>query len=256
MTNHKEEQELEIEALESIFEDGKELNKISETEFTLKLMPDPTGAEVNHVQVTLHITYTPDYPDAAPEWALEEMDSLPEPKQIVLKGKLEEVVESSLGMAMVYSMAETCQDYLKENNVKALSMHEEMMQRLAKEGGGGEEEEEDEEGDDDDEGANPEDEWKGLAEKALCKESDRITTDAFTAWKIKFDEEMIATGVLKRVTEKGQTGKMFFLAAQAKESADNSSKNVGDASSTPLVYDASLFGEMDDDLDDLSGDDD
>jgi len=259
-----EEQALEIEALQSIFEEGKEFCLVSETEFVLKLLPYPAGEEENHVGVSLHITYTPEYPETAPTWELEDNKGLSDEKFEALRNLVEETVNASLGMAMVYTVAEACQDWLKENNVKALSMHEEMMQRL-KGGDGQAEGEEDEEGegddDDDDYDENApgkeEEEWKGLADKTLCDEKDRITPESFAAWKLGFDEEMIAAGVLKRDGHKAKTGKMIFLEtkeAQDQATGGENGAGTGNAGGEPgvLVYDAALFGEEDaDDLDDL-----
>merc|ERR1712050_774410 len=96
-------------------------------------------------------------------------------KKLVLQTQVREVIDSSLGMAMIYTVAESIQDFLKQHNQKELSMHEEMMKRQAGEEGGEATKDEDaEEGDDDDEeedGPNPEEEWKGLAEKTLCAEA-------------------------------------------------------------------------------------
>jgi len=256
--SHEEDQALEIEALESIFQEGKELIKVSATEFSIKLVPFPAGEEENHVGVTLRIVYTADYPDSPPEWSLEDV-KLPDDKVQTLKDAVKEVVTSSLGMAMVYSMAEACQDFLKENNQKVLSMHEEMLQRMGQTGEGAEEEVDDDENgddDDDDDGPNPEEEWKGLAEKPLCPEADRITADSFAKWKAKFDEEMIACGILKREENKAKSGKQIFMDTQKpKDGAADATD--GDGKPDALVYDAALFGEDGmDDLDDLSGGDD
>eukprot|EP00448_Togula_jolla_P012152 CAMPEP_0170597676 /NCGR_PEP_ID=MMETSP0224-20130122/15833_1 /TAXON_ID=285029 /ORGANISM="Togula jolla, Strain CCCM 725" /LENGTH=258 /DNA_ID=CAMNT_0010922161 /DNA_START=91 /DNA_END=867 /DNA_ORIENTATION=+ len=255
MTNYKEEQDLEIEALQSIFADGTEFCRTSDTEFVIKLVPCPTGEQENHVGATLSIAYTPEYPDTAPDWDLKDFKGLSEPMQKNMKSKVEEVVESSLGMAMVYNMAEVCQDFLKENNHKALSMHEEMMKRL-----GGDEAEEEDEDEESEEEEQEEPEWKGLAEKALCEEQDRLTTEAFSEWKIRFDQELIASGVLKRGESKAKTGKLFFLELQngGKEAGAATAGSDGAASEgAPLVYDATLFGEGDDDdmddLDNISG---
>mmetsp|Transcript_56968 Transcript_56968/g.128537 ORF Transcript_56968/g.128537 Transcript_56968/m.128537 type:complete len:265 (-) Transcript_56968:85-879(-) len=260
MTNFKEEQELEIEALTSIFEEGKEFEKISDTEFLLKLVPHPAGEEENHVGVNLHITYTPEYPESAPDWAVEKVKGLPEEKEAALKNLIEETIGSFLGMAMIYQLAEACQDYLKANNQKALSMHEEMMQRLAGEPGGeaaeAPEEEEGEDDDDFEDGPNAEEEeWRGLAEKPVCPEEDRITLESFAEWKAKFEQEMIATGVLKREEVKAKSGKEIFLEAAKSKDGGESKDGAAKGGDTPLVYDASLFGEdgLDDDLDDLDG---
>merc|ERR1712048_102795 len=97
-------------------------------EFRLKLLPYPAGEQDNHVGVSLHVTYTPEYPDSAPEWSLEDI-KLPDEKKKVLQTQVQEVIDSSLGMAMIYTVAESIQDFLKQHNQKELSMHEEMMKR-------------------------------------------------------------------------------------------------------------------------------
>jgi len=251
MTNYKEEQELELEALESIFEEGKELEKISPTEFLLKFKPFPQDEEENHVGVMLKIEYTDEYPETAPEWELTELweNAISDEKLADLKGKVEEAIESSLGMAMVYTIAEMLQDWLKENNVKALSMHEEMMKRL-----GGDEVEDGEDDPDNEAEVDKleEEEWKGLKDKPMCAAADRITMDTFLDWKKRFDEEMVANGTLRLQENKEKTGKMIFLEAQASEVA-----KAKDAKPGELVYNAALFGEEDndDDLDDLEDDD-
>jgi len=252
--NHAEEQEMELEALTSIFEEGKEFEKISATEFKLKLLPNPAGEGENHVAVTLHVTYTATYPEEAPEYELEDV-KMPDEKLEDLKAKIEETIEASIGMAMVYTMAEACQDFLKDNNVKALSMHEEMMKRLGGDEGG--EENEDDEDYDEEEEEEEEEEWKGLAEKALCPESERITVDQFNVWRVKFDEEMIRTGVLKRDEIKSKTGRQIFVEAEKAGEVGNAiAAAQGEGGEAPVVYNAALFGEVDDeDLDDLDEED-
>merc|ERR1711879_378123 len=119
-------------------------------------------------------------------------------------------------------------------------------------GGDAPAEEEDDEDDDDDE-PNVEEEWKGLAEKEMVPEKDRITMETFAAWKVKFDAEMIEKGVLKKEEQRGKTGKQIFL--DIKESADTDGKDAGkdSAKDGAVVYNAALFGEAEeDDLDDLS----
>lgn len=232
---HEEEQALEIEALQSIFEEGKEFTSISEKEFSIKLLPFPGGEEENHVEVTLHVTYTEAYPDEAPEWKLEEVKGLSDEKLEELQQRIEESIDASLGMAMIYPVTEACQDFLKENNQKELSMHEQMMLRQAEEEDGDEEEEEDE----DEEEEEPE--WKGLTEKTLCPESERITSQGFAAWKAKFDAEMIEIGLLKRDESKSRTGKMIF--SQSQDGEGGKENGYKDSKSEVLVYDAALFGE-------------
>lgn len=247
MGSHEEEQTLEIEALQSIFEADKEFESISDTEFLIKLVPYPAGEEVNHVGATLHVTYTSDYPDSPPDWDLEDVRGLPDEKVKALRQLVDETISSSLGMAMIYTVAEACQDYLKTNNLKALSMHEEMMQRMNQDG---DEDEDDDDDDDDEDRPNEEEEWKGLAEKTLCSEADRITSVSFNEWKLRFDLEMVESGVLKREENKAKSGKQIFLAEKAPGDSDATPSADG-GKTEMLVYDAALFGEDLDDLDDI-----
>merc|ERR1712014_374980 len=107
---------------------------------------------------------------------------------------------------------------------------------------------------DDEEGPDPMEEWKGMGEKELCAVEDRITPEAFEAWRMKFEEEMVQCGVLRRGEIKGKTGKQIFLETRSEPGKGDAEQNnaatagAGADGKAPLVYDAALFGE--DDLDD------
>merc|ERR1719230_2378933 len=108
---------------------------------------------------------------------------------------------------MIYTVAEAIQEFLKENNVKALSMHEEMMLRSAP----AEPEGDDEDLDHEDEEANfVEPEFKGLVDKQVIEEGFRITPAIFEEWRLRFEQEMLDTGVIKRDAGDSMTGKMIF----------------------------------------------
>mmetsp|Transcript_25689 Transcript_25689/g.59375 ORF Transcript_25689/g.59375 Transcript_25689/m.59375 type:complete len:263 (-) Transcript_25689:95-883(-) len=258
MGSHAEEQADEIEALQSIFTEG-EFEPISETEFKLKLRPLDAGeAGENHVGVTLRVAYTPDYPETAPEWELASIVGLGDDKQEDLRNTISESVESSLGMVMIYTVAEAAREWLRANNVKALSMHEEMMKRL--QGGEGDaanededgEEDEDDDDDDDDDGDEEEEVWKGLADKVLVPLDQRLTSESFATWRQKFEEEMFSTGEWKREEAKGKTGKLIFMEAKENELGEGTTPTEG-GKQQGLAYNAALFGEEDeDDLEDLS----
>mmetsp|Transcript_42192 Transcript_42192/g.98994 ORF Transcript_42192/g.98994 Transcript_42192/m.98994 type:complete len:255 (+) Transcript_42192:82-846(+) len=249
MGSHAEEQAEEIEALQSIFTEG-EFESVSSTEFKLRLRPLDAGESgENHVGVTLRVSYTPEYPETAPEWELVNIIGLNDDKQEDLRNTISETVESSIGMVMIYTVAEACREWLRAHNVKALSMHEEMMKRL----GGGEEDEngdDDDEDDDDDDDGEPEEEWKGLADKALVPPEQRATAESFEAWRVKYEEEMFSTGAWKRDEAKGKTGKQIFM--ECKDGA-SPSEGGGAEKQEGVPYNAALFGEEDeDDLEDLS----
>merc|ERR1711865_1170710 len=104
----------------------------------------------------------------------------------------------------------------------------------------GDEEEEDEEDNEEEVDALEEEEWKGLKEKPLCAPTDRITIESFMQWKKTFDEEMVATGVLKREEQKAKTGRMIFLEAQAEEEAAAGKTGGAAKEGGALVYNAAL----------------
>lgn len=253
MSNHKEEQEMELEALESIFQPDTEFLKSSDTEFCLVLKPHPQGEEENHVGVTLCVTYTDDYPDSAPEIDYKDWIGLPDEKQEAIKGKVDETVEANIGMAMIYMVAEACQEYLRDNNTKELSMHEQML--LREKGDNPDPEEEADEDEEEEEEEEPE--WKGLAEKPLCPVSERITAESFAKWRIKFEAEMIEAGILKLEGQKAKSGKQFFMEAKEGAAGKADGKDSAADGKGEVGYDAALFGEDgldDDDLDDMEDD--
>ncbi|KAF3935096.1 hypothetical protein ABW19_dt0206121 [Dactylella cylindrospora] len=114
-----EEQEQELEVLESIYPD--ELTKISDTEFTILLSleePDvDTEAEGYEApSILLRVTYTPNYPNEAPTLALS-LPSYSSPHPLTfpddekpLHAALDTAVEENLGMAMIFTLATTLKE--------------------------------------------------------------------------------------------------------------------------------------------------
>ncbi len=77
MTNFVEEQDLEIEALQSIFINEFEMKSTKGPKsFAIKLLPHPEGDQDNHVALHLCVTYTPKYPSEPPSFAFEEGKTL------------------------------------------------------------------------------------------------------------------------------------------------------------------------------------
>jgi len=95
-----------------------------------------------------------------------------------------------------------------------------------------------------------EEEYKGLKEKDLCAPEERVTPEAFAAWKAAFDQEMIQKGLLKRVVHTKPSGRQMF-------EADKNLENEGDAGNDVLEdVNAELYGDEGDldELDDLDDD--
>ncbi|KAI0379742.1 RWD-domain-containing protein [Hypomontagnella monticulosa] len=110
----KEEQAEEREVLDSIFPD--EITDISETEYRIavKLDPDDDGIEPDKIEpptLILHVRYPDNYPDEAPILDLSPLPNAPpHPHFSVAADKeelmqaLEETIEESLGMAMIFTL--------------------------------------------------------------------------------------------------------------------------------------------------------
>lgn len=132
--SRKEDQDLEIEALQSIYPDELTLKNSSPYEIDLSLLPNSaTGAEgPNHVGVTLQISFPEDYPDVAPtilvrkDLGLGDKDVLPALDKVIA-----ETAAENAGVAMVYSIAERVRDWLREHNEPegSGSAYDEMMKK-------------------------------------------------------------------------------------------------------------------------------
>merc|ERR1711924_537404 len=78
--------------------------------------------------------------------------------------------------------------------------------------------EQEEEEPEDDAKEEAEEQWRGLEMKPLCPPEERITPETFAAWKVTFDAELMAAGVLRRETKNRRTGRQIFVAGE--EAAD------------------------------------
>lgn len=243
MANYAEEQELEIEAIESLF--PEEYKPDGPTKFQLELTP---GEDENHVCAPLMIEYPSNYPDEKPIVKLNNdiPTGLNDKKQAALLRVIDETIEQNVGMAMIYTLAEAVQEFLRDNNVCEVSMHDMMLnrQRDAGELVESESEEEEEEQEPEDDG-----EWKGLEEKQLVAASERVIREDFIVWKKSFDLELVARGIITRHDDARITGKIMFEEAQARDRA--AGKDTTKVANEVEV-DADLFGDEelpDDDID-------
>ena len=128
---YQEEQEMEMEALQSMFLDG-EYKQIDDRKFSLTLVP-VQGAEAseNHVSVDLICEYTPKYPDEKATLDVKVVKGLKESQRKEILALLDTCQEENIGMPCVYSMADVIVEYLQENNRPAGdgSIHAEMLER-------------------------------------------------------------------------------------------------------------------------------
>ena len=188
----------------------------------MELIPCPgEGDDANHVSLTLRFVFPESYPDVVPSIDLSSGKGLKDEALEELHAKLASEAEDSVGMPMIFNLAESAKEYLLENNVKSedtMSMHESRwlsardgrrrqktrrsgkLRKLRKGCCKGEEKE-----------------WR--CRFACCS---RHPGDARIFWKQKFDEEMRAKNPeVVDETQKGKlTGRQLFERNVAPEAAE------------------------------------
>lgn len=140
MSDHLEEQEMEAEALEAIFDTAFEIRSSSQPFiWAVKLVPVDCGGDeeeeeaANHVMVKLVVNVPLDYPEASsPELDLEIVKGLSEDNKQELMAVATDEAEANAGMPAVFAVCEAVRNWLTDNNVKGLddaSMHAQMMRK-------------------------------------------------------------------------------------------------------------------------------
>ncbi|OWF47579.1 RWD domain-containing protein 1-like [Mizuhopecten yessoensis] len=231
MTDFKEEQNNEIEALESIYPD--EISVISvqpyhvfEVHIESQDISDPydTGVEPElAAQCTLQFSYVEKYPEDPPVFEITEHENLEDDQIEALNELITETIEESLGMVMVFTIVSTVQEKLTQ------FVEETKKNRIEIE----------------------EHEKKKKDELEMKKfEGTRVTIETFLAWKAKFDAEMSEQKRMKNqvvVGPKGLTGKELFF---TDDSMNDSDVKFLQSEEDTVEVDESLFQDMDDlDLD-------
>ncbi|XP_045197586.2 RWD domain-containing protein 1-like [Mercenaria mercenaria] len=222
MTDYKEEQHHELEALESIYPD--EL-KVIETSpyavFELRMASQKSehGDDDEEALVTVRFAYTEKYPDEVPVVEITESENLEDDQLNELLNMLHTQAEENLGMAMVFTLVSAVQEEL------TTLIEQSKQRRLDAEEKRKQEEEE-------------------LERKKF--EGTRVTIENFLAWKTKFDAEMAELCKQKNDNETAKsklTGKELFLKdASMMESDVQFLQQEGES----VEVDESLFQDMDD----------
>ena len=110
---------MEIQALEAIY--GDDFKRLDDgaglAKFEVTLVPEAgAGDDVNHVSVAVCVTFTPNYPEAAPELSVRAVrkgaltDELVAECEQLLRDEASS--EELLGTAMIYAIAEKGQEWL------------------------------------------------------------------------------------------------------------------------------------------------
>jgi len=221
MTDHKEEQELELEALNSIYPEEFTLIESDPCCFQVSIACDPEKSEDEDCRVcaTLQFTYVDTYPDDAPVIDVPSYEGMDDSDVENLREFLEQEAQENLGMAMVFTIVSAAQEKLNEFMNKLKNNKENEKLRKEKE-----------------------------AEEAerVKFTGTPVTLETFVAWRNAFEQEMAKTKVIKDETFKGKlTGRQLFEQDASMENSDAAFLE------SEVKVDESLFQEMDDlDLDD------
>ncbi|KAG8186832.1 hypothetical protein JTE90_020510 [Oedothorax gibbosus] len=230
MTDYKEEQRNEIEALESIYpSELKVLTDEPQYEFTVDIRTDPSrNYPDEHMFICLKFTYVPNYPDEAPLIEIEDSENFSEEDETDILSFLHSKVEENLGMVMVFTLVSEASEWLNKrivDNIEKREKAEELRIQKAEE------------------------------EERNRFDGVRVTVESFMSWKAKFDQEMEELKKLQgkqEVISNKLTGRELF--EKDKTLVDSDLKFLQDGEEEVKV-DESLFQELDDlelDEEDLS----
>ncbi|KFM82658.1 RWD domain-containing protein 1, partial [Stegodyphus mimosarum] len=221
MTDYKEEQKNEIEALESIY--PNELKILSDTPnyvFTVDIRTEPLKNDPEeYMAVSLKFSYVPSYPDEAPLIEVADSENLSDEDNTDLLSFLEGRVEENIGMVMVFTLVSEASEWLNKR------LQDGILQRKEEE----------------------ELRIKKLEEEERNRfEGVRVTVESFMSWKAKFDQEMVELKKLQikdEVTTKKLTGRELFEKDQSLVDSDLQFLQEGEEE---VKVDESLFQELDD----------
>ncbi|KAI9313730.1 ubiquitin-conjugating enzyme/RWD-like protein [Dichotomocladium elegans] len=226
MTDYVEEQQNELEALQSIY--PEEFQEIGENEFSIAIFPDELDND-NPCSLALRVKYTPQYPDELPEFDIEVTNGrlLGDQKQQIMSA-LQTAAEESIGMVMVFTLASLAKEELNQ------ILDDTLRQREAAEAERIRREEE--------------------IENARFRGT-KVTWERFQEWKIKFDQEIAAKESEERAARakelKGKlTGRQLFESDKTLAMSDSKYMDEGDVSVDTTQYERSAEQYQDEEDDD------
>ena len=226
MTDYKQEQRDEIEAIESIY--SEEISVISDNphRFTIPVKTEGYDEEEGDGwMVLLKFTFPDTYPDVIPEIEVEEYEGIEDHLLHDFKVAMGSVAEENLGMAMVFTIVSAGIEWMGETNDRLKQEAEEERRKLKE--------------------LEEEEERKKL-------EGTKVTIESFLAWKAEFDAEMSLHKKEKEAAKKDKnkkSGRELFMTDQNLIESDI--KFLAESGDQAVTVDESLFEDLDDlDLDD------
>ena len=178
------------------------------------------------------MTYPDTYPEVIPEWKFTNVNGFSSKQLKQLDQIVQDSAQENIGMASIYMISEAILEFLRENNVPEMSLHDQMIARQKAEDPDAFKSEESEESEEEAEEAPVEKEWRGLEAKVLCPVDQRMTDEQFKTWKLNFDEWLLAEKIIIRDNVDRVTGKMFFELKRAEGGRGGDADDVDDPAST------------------------
>ncbi|KAK3867708.1 hypothetical protein Pcinc_026855 [Petrolisthes cinctipes] len=243
MTDYKEEQNNEIEALESIYPEEFEILE-TEPYHKFRIRVKTEGGEDEEegtpasAEISLTFQYTSNYPDQPPALEVTAVDNVEDEELDELRQRLDEevrqrsveLVTENLGMVMVFTVVTSALEWLAGHMEQLARSAQEQQQQQQKE--------------------------REEAERKKF-EGTRVTVETFMAWKAKFDQEVSTVRLDQdRSEEKNRklSGRQLFQTDQTLNQSDLSFLGDGEGE---VAVDESLFQDLDDlDLEDELDDED
>ncbi|KAF5745192.1 RWD domain-containing protein 1 [Tripterygium wilfordii] len=201
MTDYAQEQAMEIEALEAILmDDFKEIHSgesglnTSKPCFQITLSPQDDELDesiTTPVQLGLVFSHTEKYPDEPPLLNVKSIRGIQVNDLRILKEKLEQEASENLGMAMIYTLFTSAQEWLSESfgeDVNAENVEEEVAK-----------------------------------DDVIIPHGEPVTVDTFMAWRERFEAELaleraklMPESALSAAKEKKISGRQWFESGRAK----------------------------------------
>lgn len=202
MTDYKQEQDMEIEALEAILMDEfKEIHSgesglsTSNRCFQIKVAAqddDVDGSVTNPAQLALIFSHTETYPDEPPLLNLKSLQGIRTEDLKILKEKLQQEASENLGMAMIYTLVTSAKEWLAEQFCQDSVDDSTEAEEAAK-------------------------------DDVVIPHGEPVTVETFLAWRERFEAELalerakiMPEAALTAPKEKKLSGRQWFESGRAK----------------------------------------
>lgn len=216
MTDHVQEQEMEIEALEAILMDEfKEIHSgesglnTSNQCFQVTLSPQDDEADESTmppVELALIFSHTEKYPDEPPLLNVKSLRGIQAGDLKILKEKLEQEAFENLGMAMIYTLVTSAKEWLSERYSQDAGIDNTGEEELEK-------------------------------DEVIVPHGEPVTVETFLAWRERFEAELaleraklMPESALTAPKEKKLTGRQWFESGRATAVSQKGAVTVNEVS--------------------------